>query len=296
MPAMISHYLHALRALDVYREHSGTPVDRDAFLWGAQGPDFLFFQLPFPWRKTRGLRKLGLRIHRESPLPVLRAMRDYSVQNADDSIAHSYLLGFLCHYSLDRIVHPFVYAQIVALKSQYPRSKKPFLHCQIETSLDVVLLRYEREELPMEFSLKKTFPKNHGVQCRIAKIYSFLFQEVYGRAVAEKNVLQAERDCRFITGLQNDRTGLKKQLFRYFEKKHGKYLCSCVFRGVMEDENFDYANILSSPWSWPMDKTEKHTESFFDLYEKSIQESARFMLQIDQQADLNDLFGTTPFS
>ena len=296
MPAVISHYLHASRALDVYLKHGGTPVDRDAFLWGSQGPDFLFFQMPFPWRKTLGLRKFGQRMHKENPLPVLSALRDYSARNADDNIVHSYLLGFLCHYSFDRTAHPYVYAQVAALKYKYPRSREQFLHSQVETSLDVILLRYERGELPTQFSLKKAFPKNNGVQHKIAEIYSFLFQKVYGRNIADESILQTERDCRFLTGLQTDRTGLKKQFFFHFEKRHGKYLLSCLFRGVMEDEDFDYANILSSPWSWPADSREKRTDSFLKLFENSVQESVMFMQQIDRQVDLKSLFGAIPFS
>lgn len=296
MPAVISHYLQAERALDVYLKHGGTPVDRDAFFWGAQGPDFLFYQLPFPWRKTLGLRKLGQRIHKENPLPVLSAMRDYAVRNTGDNIIHSYLLGFLCHYSFDRTAHPFVYAQVSSLKYKYPRSRDEFLHCQVETSLDVILLRYERGELPTQFNLRKAYPKNVDVQRRIAEIYSSIFQKIYRRNVAAESILEAERDCRFLTGLQNDSTGLKKQLFRFYEKRHKHYSLSCLFRGVMEDEDFDYANILSSPWSWPSDSKEKHTESFLRLFELSVQESVVFMQQIDRQDELKSLFGSIPFS
>lgn len=297
MPALISHYLHAERALDVYLKHGGgPPVDRDAFLWGAQGPDFLFSEMPLPWRKMYGLRKYGQRIHKENPLPVFNALRDYSVQNADDEIVRSYLLGFLCHYSFDRTAHPFIYAQIASLKDWYPRCREPLLHCQIETSLDVVLLRYERGELPTEFNLKKAYPRNCVVQSRIAEIYSFLLEKVYGRNVSVKSIMNAEKDCRFLTGLQNDKTGLKKQLLRYFEKKRGRYLLSCLFRGVAEDEDFDYANILASPWSWPAGDKEKRTDSFLKLFEDSVQESVWFMRQVDRQADFESLFGTIPFS
>ncbi len=296
MPAVISHYLEASRALEIYLKHGGAPVDRDAFLWGAQGPDFLFFQMPFPWRKTHGLRTLGRRMHKENPLPALGAMRNYAARNAGDNIVRSYFLGFLCHYSFDRTAHPYVYAQVAAMKYKYPRSREQFLHSQIETSLDVILLRYERGELPTQVSLRKAYPKRTDVERRIAQIYSFVFQKVYGRNVAEKSILQTEKDCRFLNRLQNDRTGLKKQFFSHFEKKHGLYFLSCLFRGVMEDEDFDYANILSSPWSWPADSTEKCTDSFFKLFESSVQESVMFMQEVGPQTDLESMFGTIPFS
>lgn len=296
MPAMISHYFLALKALDRYRAKGGAPVDRDAFLWGAQGPDFLFFQIPFPWRKTRNLNTLGRRMHREDPSRLLTAFRAYSIRRKSDDLTRSYLLGFLCHYSMDRTIHPFIYAQIASLRKQYPKSPDTFLHCQIESALDVIVLRYEKAELPTEFNLKKAIPKNRDVQEAIARIYAELFYKLYGSRVQAGAVLQAERDCRFVVGLQNDRTGLKKQFFQRLEKRHDKYLCSCFFRGVVEEEGFDYANILSSPWSWPVDSVRKRSESFFDLYKRSAEESARFMLQIYQTDDMSSLSGKIPFS
>lgn len=296
MPALISHYLLALKALDLYQKKGGAPVNRDAFLWGAQGPDFLFFQIPFPWRKTRSMNALGRRMHKDDPSGLLAALREYAILHKSDNIARSYLLGFLCHYSMDRTIHPFIYAQIVSLRKQYPKSSDSFLHCQIESALDVIVLRYENAELPTEFNLKKTIPKNPDVLKKIAEIYVFVFQKLYGRKVGIKAILQAERDCRFVVGLQNDHTGLKKQLFQRFEKKHDKYLCSCFFRGILEDEEFDYANILASPWSWPFESPKKRTESFLDLYEFSAVESADFMLRIFKTNNMLDFSKQIPFS
>lgn len=295
MPALISHYLHAKRVLKSYLQQGGVPVEKDAFLWGAQGPDFLFSASPIPWRKTAGLRTIGRRMHKENPLPVLNALHDYAVQNSDNIIVRSYFLGFLCHYSFDRTVHPFVYSRIAALKSRYPNGNNTFLHCQIETSLDTILLRYETGKLPTEFNLKRAYPKKPAVQSGIAGIYAYVLQRVYSREVSEKSILCAENDCRFLTGLQNDKTGLKKQILGYLERKNGKYFASCVFRGVMEDD-FDYANVLSSEWSYPLHSSKKRKETFFDLYEYSVRESVMFLKKIEQTNDLASLFGTIPFS
>lgn len=296
MPALISHYLLALKALDQYKKKGGAPANMDAFLWGAQGPDFLFFQIPFPWRKTKSMNSLGRRMHKDDPSQLLEAIREYSILNRGDNIVRSYLLGFLCHYSMDRTIHPFIYSQIAALRKQYPKSSDTFLHCQIESALDVIALRYENAELPTEFNLKKTIPRNKDVQKKIAEIYVYIFQKLYGRNVGLKAVIQAERDCRFVVGLQNDRTGLKKDLFQRFEKKHDKYLCSCFFRGILEDGEFDYGNVLLTPWSWPLESPHKKTESFLNLYELCADESADFMLKIYKTNDMSSLSEKIPFS
>lgn len=296
MPALICHYLHAQQVLRAYIQSGGAPVDKDAFLWGAQGPDFLYASFSLPKRRNLGLRKLGLRMHKENPLPLFRAIREYTIQHPDDSTARSYFLGFLCHYSLDRICHPFVYAQIEALRSHYPKVKDSFLHGQIETSLDIILLRYESETLPTEFNLKKAYPNNELVEKNIASLYVYVLQNVYQLEYSERDILRTEKYCRFLTGLQNDRTGLKKQFFCSLERKRGRFLLSCLFRGVMEDDGFDYANILLSSWRYPLNSPTEHTQSFLQLFKASIDESLMFLQEIDRKTSLEELFGTTPFS
>lgn len=295
MPALICHYLHALRVLKAYVQSGKAPVDQDAFLWGAQGPDFLYTSFTLPKERNLSLRNTGLLMHKENPLPLFHSMNEYTVQHPDDLAARSYWRGFLCHYSLDRTCHPFIHAQIEEFRSHYPGAKDSFLHAKIETSLDVILLRYESEMLPTEFNLKKAYPNNPLVKQSIASLYVYVLQNVYQLKYSEKEIIRVERDCRFVTALQNDRTGLKTQFFNYLERKRGKYLLSCFLRGVMEDDDFDFANILSSPWRDPTNSSREHTESFFELFESAIDESVTFLKRIDQNTNLAELFGNNPF-
>jgi hypothetical protein len=296
MPAAIAHYLLARKALDLYRKKGGPPVVGDAFLWGAQGPDFLFYHIPFPWRDGRDLNSLGSRLHKGDPTQLFFEMRGYAARNSADELVHSYLLGFLCHYTFDRTAHPFVYAGIRSLREQCPGRSEGFLHCQIESALDVILLRYENAGFATDFDLKKTVPKNPDVQAMIADLYVFILRKLFGGEVEAKAVLQATNDCRRVSGLLNDRTSLKKQLIERMEKRTGKYLCSCFLRGLCEDGDYDYANVLASPWRWPPESPLQRTESFLDLYEFSIYESVGFMLDFFENGSLEKMTGHIPFS
>ena len=104
MPAGIVHALHGERLWKrlekehrVLKEH----LVKDAFEWGKQGPDFLFCHRFFPWQKGENLRELGSRLHSEPPEKTLRALAHCWKQENDPAV-RSYILGFLCHYSLDR--------------------------------------------------------------------------------------------------------------------------------------------------------------------------------------------------
>lgn len=109
-----------------------------------------------------------------------------------------------------------------------------------------------RGALPIEFSLKKTLPKNPQVEAEIATLYAFLLHVRFGVSNAKPLVEQAIRDAYTALGWLNDRTSLKKSLVERWEKKHGgKHRISCHIRGVGEGDDFDYANTLLGTWRWP---------------------------------------------
>ena len=152
------------------------------------------------------------------------------------------------------------------------------------------MLRYERSALPTEFNLKQTVPKNGEVQSAIADLYAFLLYGLFGTADAGIPLLQATNDCRMVFGLLNDRTTMKKAIAEHLEKR-GKRTVSCHFRGISEDGEYDYANILHADWHWPAHSTIHREESFFDLYEKSVKDSMCLIngfLETDDYKKLTD--------
>lgn len=291
----ISHYLLAQRVLKEYQKSGGAPVCNSAFFWGAQGPDFLFYDFP-PLGKRQGLAALGSRMHKGDPALLFSAMRKYCIGRPRDDAARSYLLGFLCHYSLDRNVHPYVYAKIRQLKQIYPERPGVFLHSQIETALDNVTLRYENGDLPTSFNLKTTVPKDPQIQERIAAFYAYIFRTVYQRQEKQSSILAAMRNCRFVDGLQNDRTGYKKMIFQKLEGHFHKYYISCFFHGLMENDDYDYANVSGDSWMWPPSAPRIHTETYLELYRRSAEESMAFISRIFSVTHNDAFTDHIPFS
>lgn len=292
MPAAITHYYHAQRVLELYKRDG---IDRDAFLWGAQGPDFLFYHRALPWQKGKSLSGIGERLHQESPVRTLNSLREY--QNSRHSnILQSYIEGFLCHYAADRTCHPFVQAQAQKWLELEPEQDGCIAHHEVESALDVILLRYEAAALPIEFNLKKTIPKNEAVQKEIAELYTFLLDELFHLPDARTMVEQAIRDAHVVTGWLNDRTSLKKLLVERWEKKHGgKHTVSCHMRSVAEGDIFDYANTLLGEWRWPPESGEAKHESFFDVYERSVLDAQALMKGFFSGSGLMDLTENLPF-
>lgn len=128
MAAAIAHYLHAQRVFKLIIKQDCAPeLNEDAFLWGAQGPDFLYCYRNFSWQFGGHLRKYGIELHGEKPSKILKSMREYYKSSNQNQIVLSYIYGFLCHYSLDRIVHPFVKYGCEALFNKNANHKPPNL-------------------------------------------------------------------------------------------------------------------------------------------------------------------------
>lgn len=267
MPALISNFLFAERVLSEYRRDGTEKVVEDAFLWGAQGYEFLFCK-PNKQCLTEGFQAFQKnQDYKGQPQKVLNCVREEILPNHGGILFRSYYRGLACNCIFLQAVSPFCHARLQALQATKPNVPENSLRNELTASLDTILLRYERGELPTEFDLMKVFPASREVLECIAEIYCGVLKKLCGITAAKDDILQAEKACRSETGRLNDRTGLKRLFYQRYEKHHPNSYRSCSFRGIMEDSGFDYANILSSPWSWPLSQKEKSTAGFLDLFE-----------------------------
>ena len=288
MPACITHHLFAQDLLARLSE----AVDQSAFFWGAQGPDFLFchrYIQAAAKKDVKSLKEYGSALHRTSPTATLRAMREFLARRPDRAY-RSYVLGFLCHYALDSTAHPYVNARAQALLEAQPWENASTLHGEIEASLDAVILRWKTGQLPSEVHTKNMFPKNEGVQRKIAVLYREVLFTVYGNHVPEEELYRATRDAHFIFACCNDPSGLKRRIFSALEKGRPHYVTSHLIP-LTEDPEPDYANTQHSQWSW-QDQTSR--QDFFQLYEEVLDRAEKLAAHFET-GDLKELTGERPF-
>lgn len=78
--------------------------NRQAFYAGANGPDLFFFYRAWTKKRDPDLPALGVRMHREQCGEFLLSL----VTHAETPAQKGYVLGFLCHYALDALAHPYI--------------------------------------------------------------------------------------------------------------------------------------------------------------------------------------------
>ena len=127
MPSVYTHYLVAretYKLLPPDLQESLRP-HLSLYFFGAQGADFCFFYRFANPRK----RNLGSYLHRKGGYDAFRLLQHFSRR---DTALFAYALGFITHYAVDTVFHPFVYAV---------SGKSLLLHSRVEGALDALYVK-----------------------------------------------------------------------------------------------------------------------------------------------------------
>ena len=272
MPAAFSHWILGRRIVNSPLFESEFPnVNKNAFLWGCQGPDIFFYHRLLPWQKNHSLRKYGGLLHECDPTMLFDSLAKvcrYCLNSDDANTVYSYTLGLCCHYCYDRRLHPLVYYNIALLEKTDERGCNYKYHCEIESNMDIIMMRYEMNKLTSEMSMRDCLPDFSGSDKAIARLYSLLLNDMYGIRASSVSVMTLAPDFKFNLGLLDDKYAVKKPLISSAERilpmlKEGSF--SGLVHTVSEDMGFDYANLLKSTWFNPSDRSSKSDENLYEI-------------------------------
>ncbi|MCD7842453.1 MAG: zinc dependent phospholipase C family protein [Lachnospiraceae bacterium] len=136
MPAI---YAHDRFGTDV-RNHMNDSLNaltsrfNAAYREGLQGPDIFFFY--HPWCRNH-VQRYGTHLHEAGAAPFFRHALSVIRKYGRDSSQYAYLLGYICHFTLDSECHPYIEQQI---------SRSGVAHLEIEAEFEKYLLREDNED------------------------------------------------------------------------------------------------------------------------------------------------------
>lgn len=306
MPAVIAHDLFARRVCARLKQgRDGAPLSADAAIVqvGAQGPDLLYFHRVFPWQPGPSYARYGLRLHHISPRRLFDTCA--AVMRGDPQMAavgQSLVAGWLCHYALDRTVHPFVLYWQQVLQEEQPRyARRPnFYHYRIESALDTLTLRWESGRFVADFSLPRVLPpRDDRREAAIGRFLSLVLYRLFELPPDPGHAALAVGDMRLAMRCMNDPHQLRRRLvFRPLETAAMcGHVASSLLRPAMADD-WDYANRARRIWHYPDDPERTSSQTYAELYEEAADEAVQMVRTFwaTWRAGLPDLTGDRGFS
>lgn len=151
-----------------------------AFRIGLQGPDSLFYHRPYA---SNDVKKEGSRMHRESCASFLQKTMHHVKKEGVNSKEFAYLLGFLCHFTLDSECHPYIDAYIE------PRNLG---HLFLESEFEKYMMRKDGID-PIHTDISNVIPTD----VQTAKAMS-VFYETLDETSAQKVLKEMRREKRLL--------------------------------------------------------------------------------------------------
>ncbi|MGI6003728.1 MAG: zinc dependent phospholipase C family protein [Lachnospiraceae bacterium] len=152
---MPNTYAHYRFGLDVYREM--TPQEQALvrrhnrlYFLGLHGPDLLFYYRPL---FTNKINSIGYDMHEWTGRQFFTRGAHLVRVSPDPPAAQAYLMGFVCHFALDSICHPYVDEKIRQSGAE---------HTEIEGAFDRALMVHDGLDPVRHRTMDHIIPDRRG--------------------------------------------------------------------------------------------------------------------------------------
>lgn len=206
MPDAYTHVRTAKKAL----MKSDIPIfDLEAFGAGANGPDPFFFYKVWQKDPKPDMYSLSTRLHNEKTGEFLLSL----IKNAQTPTQRSYVLGFLTHYAVDTLAHPYV-AFLTREGGEYDYPKgHPYYESELSSAQHY--LDYGTTTVSAEHAIP--LPNNAKLY-QICDLLETCLLEVYNRSISIGVLMESFHNMRFVKTMLVSNLGVRRKGYSLIEK------------------------------------------------------------------------------
>ena len=278
MPAFTTHYLLIKSIEDKIKDcDKDLKLNEKALVYGAQGPDIFFCHEVWKtiWNGNN-LFTLGSSMHECETSKLFSLMKDYLYnEDCDRDIVESYIYGFLSHYSLDRLAHPYIYSiqDRVIKEDHYEHYIPNSVHGYIESMIDTDMLKLE---LGMEdgrkFKGQDFISGDKHLIEEMSKLMAYVVPKMFNLNFDIEEYRKSYRHTLLVQKLLYDPKGIKHKILMKLgtpiRNKIGPRVTG-MFRPEKSDGRWDYMNYAHEKWTMVYDRKQCFTKSFKDLFDEA---------------------------
>ena len=171
-------------------------VNKDIFHFAQMGPDpYIFYRFCFPFTNKR-INRRGAIMHTEKTGEFLLTL----AQKCKTRENFSFLAGFLCHYTLDSVVHPYI---------NRLTNGKAHLHMAIEHQLDLHVLNRTGKSLCRLMDIFAPYHMDSAFIEALRRVYDW-DEDFYRKSY---------RYMKLFYAVTKDSRGILNKLLRHFPER-----------------------------------------------------------------------------
>ncbi|ROR30361.1 zinc dependent phospholipase C [Mobilisporobacter senegalensis] len=260
-----------------------------AYKLGLQGPDIFFYYLPNVIKNPE--HSLGKIMHEVNTNTFFKnyfnEINHYQEHMLD--AAYAYISGFLCHYCLDTICHPYIYARtnynpLPVKNKDNGKNIYSAHHRSFETLIDSILLdRYTHKKHP-QFLKENTIYLDQSTKKIITPLLATCINKTYSGYIKLKpgfisrSIRFLQIESKILSGLAHNRKHYVEQLENRFFKYN---LLSSLIPDNVHTDTLDALNLSHNIWHSPWEVSISRNDSFLNLMENAYKKCTILLNLVD---------------
>lgn len=246
---------------------------------GAQGPDIFFYYIPL--KRGNAVNSAGGILHSEKTGAFLTAMLDAVQSYEKDTEKYwnvvVYVIGFICHYYLDKNAHPFVYAHCgFHFQDGREKRKNPYGHRKMESIIDAVIWKAKKDKEAYYEPVFELIQLENGMPKEVSLLLEKCIEAVYKIQVTVRDVEDSLDGFLRVYRLLYDPVHIKKKLLKTVERFISKEIkLPKLFYPVDLNNSGQYINQDKNKWIHPLDGSRIFDASFEEIYDQSKEQCAK---------------------
>lgn len=283
MPGFDTHYIFGVHSYRKMIEDSivknAVNGNRAAYKLGLLGPDIFFY---YATEVVAVRKNLGSIMHTTKTDVFFKNMIMYidTHQGKAKEIAIAYLSGFLSHYTLDAMCHPYVYWMTDYLHKDINYLEKHFV---FESDIDISLLAMYVNKTPYEFMKNTSFALNKTEMGVVCDMLYFAIRSTYhdsriSRPGIKMAIYSLQKEQRLIRMASEKANKIIGKVSEAFGDK--RYLAPFIPE-TTEVRNEDPLNLKHKRWYNPWDTTKSSVDSVPQILNKAEKRFSLTMFLLD---------------
>ncbi len=301
MPATITHAYFSKDIYDILPSEIKNKLNLRRVKMFGQSVDCLMFYNLFSIFPGKKIRKFDNYFHTHNSRDFFLNLINYIKENnlVNDKDVCSFLVGFICHYTLDSTIHPYVIYKTGKFDKNKPSTYKyNNIHAFMETFIDNDMVRRRDKSNPYNFPIGKFCFYLDKFSPKLNKVIDVTFDKTFKIENFSKIYYKSLKQMRnALVVFRKDKYGIKKNIYKFvdtFTSKRTYRFEAISYHYSLEDKH-NFLNSIHKEWRNPAIYDMTSTESFIDLYLKALKQAkvlvcASFDYINGKDMDLNSLF------